>query len=179
MFDPTIYDNVKVVLEGEVYDRDLAGDVEVIGRSDSLDLAVMSRCFQLQLRLTASSQHSAAVVLSVSAEQLVNEITEREDKQVGCSLTLHFDSALSGTEETARAACEHIRTSLLTIWGDAVRLQQSLRTPLAQNGLSERWYCYTEAKFHRVIDETHIEDIPRIIDTIVVSLRQLENQQVI
>ncbi|MDF0725751.1 hypothetical protein PY093_03360 [Cytobacillus sp. S13-E01] len=39
MFDPTIFDNLKVVIEGEVYDLDLTGDFLVTNRSDSIDIA--------------------------------------------------------------------------------------------------------------------------------------------
>ncbi|QNG61538.1 hypothetical protein H4O14_08705 [Bacillus sp. PAMC26568] len=38
MFDPTAFDNLKVVLEGEIYDADLEGIIEVIKRKDIVDL---------------------------------------------------------------------------------------------------------------------------------------------
>lgn len=50
MFDPTIFDNWKVVLEGALYDLDRDGEVEVVGRADTIDLAAMSRSFRLSVR---------------------------------------------------------------------------------------------------------------------------------
>ena len=39
MFDPTAYDNLKVILEGAVYDLDLSGELKIIERNDIVDLA--------------------------------------------------------------------------------------------------------------------------------------------
>ncbi|UTW70295.1 hypothetical protein KHA80_06930 [Anaerobacillus sp. HL2] len=41
MFDPTIYENLKVVIEGEVYDHDMNGRILII-QIDIVDLATMS-----------------------------------------------------------------------------------------------------------------------------------------
>ncbi|UOK56770.1 hypothetical protein MGI18_18515 [Bacillus sp. OVS6] len=51
MFDPTAFDNLKVVLEGAIYDADLGGFITVIGRKDLVDLAAMSRCYQNTFQL--------------------------------------------------------------------------------------------------------------------------------
>jgi hypothetical protein len=47
LFDPTVYDNLKVVLEGAVYDLDLAGSILVTGREDWVNLADLSRTYKL------------------------------------------------------------------------------------------------------------------------------------
>lgn len=51
MFDPTIFDNWKVVAEGAVYDLDREGEAEVIDRKDLVDLAGLSRSFHIAIRL--------------------------------------------------------------------------------------------------------------------------------
>ena len=45
MFDPTAYENIKVVFEGIVYDFDLDGEITIIERNDIVNLANMSRVY--------------------------------------------------------------------------------------------------------------------------------------
>lgn len=47
MFDPTAYENIKVILEGLVYDYDLSGQIKVIERNDLVNLADLSRNFNM------------------------------------------------------------------------------------------------------------------------------------
>jgi uncharacterized Zn finger protein len=51
LFDPTAFDNWKVVVEGAMYDLDREGIVLVAGREDLVDLAGMSRSFRISVRL--------------------------------------------------------------------------------------------------------------------------------
>lgn len=50
MFDPTIFDNWKVVFEGAMYDLDREGEVEIVSRADLVDLATVSRMFRIGAR---------------------------------------------------------------------------------------------------------------------------------
>ncbi|MBR8645431.1 hypothetical protein KEH51_18565 [[Brevibacterium] frigoritolerans] len=51
MFDPTAFENMKVVLEGAVYDRDFIGDILVINRDDIVNLSTMSRSYKIEMEL--------------------------------------------------------------------------------------------------------------------------------
>ena len=50
MFDPTIFDNLKVVAEGAVYDLDLQGEILITNRIDQVDLATLSRYYAITFR---------------------------------------------------------------------------------------------------------------------------------
>ncbi len=52
MFDPTAFDNLKVIVEGAVYDFDLHGDILVTDRKDMMDLASLSRIYHISFQLT-------------------------------------------------------------------------------------------------------------------------------
>lgn len=56
MFDPTVFDNLKTVLEGAVYDLDLEGVILVINRNDLVDLAHFSRTYKITFQLQEYSQ---------------------------------------------------------------------------------------------------------------------------
>ncbi|WP_274363616.1 hypothetical protein [Paenibacillus thermotolerans] len=55
MFDPTAFDNWKVVVEGAFYDADREGAIVVVGREDLIDLAGMSRSFRISASLPGQS----------------------------------------------------------------------------------------------------------------------------
>lgn len=69
MFDPTIYENVKVVLEGELYDRDLDGEITITNRSDLVDLATLSRTYVVAFE--ENSKVSSTINLHASLRVLV------------------------------------------------------------------------------------------------------------
>ena len=51
MFDPTAFENIKVVLEGAVYDLDLNGEIIIIDRNDLINTAKLSRKYELSFQL--------------------------------------------------------------------------------------------------------------------------------
>lgn len=174
MFDPTIYDNLKVVLEGELYDRDLAGSIVISNRSDLIDLARMSRAFQLAFRLRDSLHHQVTVSLSATTQELFGEIMEVEDASTGCHLAMTFHSQLViGNQQDWINQCGVIRLKLEAIWGSAVRMKQALVASLQADGQPDAYECQTDCVFIRKITEEQINDLPSLVDSIVESLIQL------
>lgn len=60
MFDPTAFDNLKVVFEGAVYDLDLSGDIQILDRKDLFDFAHYDRCYQIRYSLPYKKSISVA-----------------------------------------------------------------------------------------------------------------------
>jgi hypothetical protein len=58
VFDPTAFDNWKVVVEGALYDLDREGQLCVVGREDLVDLAQMSREFRIRVREAESTSQA-------------------------------------------------------------------------------------------------------------------------
>ena len=176
MFDPTIFDNWKVVLEGEIYDRDLSGELQVIHRSDHLDMAAMARALRIQFCLHGESAHHITVELAASAEDLMKEILETDSDSAGCRLTMHYSSSLpiAMSDEELRMNAVRIRHLLSEVWGDAVGLEQNLTSRLSDDGQCLSWNCNTRGEFHRKLNESHIEDIPELVNTMIDLLKRLE-----
>ena len=63
MFDPTIFDNMKVILEGYVYDLDFAGKIVVTGRMDRIEMSTMSRTYGIRFKEQGDGECSAEVGL--------------------------------------------------------------------------------------------------------------------
>ncbi|MGD9678952.1 MAG: hypothetical protein AB7V16_11480 [Vulcanibacillus sp.] len=96
MFDPTIFDNIKVVLEGIVYDLDLDGQIEVLKRRDLVDLASMERSFSIQFKMVGSAnEQNAEIFLTASGADLVAEVLELKDHYLpGCEIIICFHSLI-------------------------------------------------------------------------------------
>ncbi|MCT8136945.1 hypothetical protein H1D32_03750 [Anaerobacillus sp. CMMVII] len=79
MFDPTIFDNLKVVVEGEIYDLDLGGEISILNREDFVDLATMSRHFSITFQSVTSTakQCTATIKLEADSADLYGEILEK------------------------------------------------------------------------------------------------------
>ncbi|GAA3327145.1 hypothetical protein GCM10020331_065930 [Ectobacillus funiculus] len=77
MFDPTVFENLKVVAEGAVYDLDLAGAILVTNRRDVIDLASMSRTYSIAFMLRdAEYDITALFSLTADVKNLAGEILE-------------------------------------------------------------------------------------------------------
>lgn len=93
MFDPSVFENLKVVVEGAFYDLDLEGELAIIDRHDYVDLAYMSRIFEISTRLDTSKEKAVECTLSLSAglqsfsSEKLTSITKREP---GCDLKIKF-----------------------------------------------------------------------------------------
>ncbi|VXB58179.1 conserved hypothetical protein [Bacillus sp. 349Y] len=73
MFDPTAFDNLKVVLEGAVYDFDLGGEIDIVDRKDLFDFAHYERKYQIQYRLKGTQGASVRLELKADAGHFLAE----------------------------------------------------------------------------------------------------------
>lgn len=178
MFHPIIFDNIKIVLEGAVYDRDFDGAITVTGRSDVVDLATFHRLFMIDFYLAEQTGRENAVsaqiqlkssLTDIAAEQLEQKLTEH----VGCTICIHFSMSI----REIRQETESITGILNDIWGDRPHITQFVGARLDEHRLSwppERFNNKVTLDFHRKIDEGNIEDMRHLVDHCVQSLVQLQ-----
>ena len=163
MFDPTIYENVKVVLEGELYDRDLEGEISIINRKDLVDLASLSRMYEVQfnenLYVKVTIQLHADLV-SFSAEQL-----QLEDVEAGCEIKISFDVSISDSEE-----CADIEEVIRSIWGSRPSVSQTVSFVFDQE---DDLQSHIELEFNRRINEDQISDLSDLIEYAIQTSRLL------
>ncbi|PGS47001.1 hypothetical protein [Bacillus sp. AFS041924] len=93
MFDPTAFDNMKVVIEGLIYDKDLDGEYEIIDRNDYINLSKMDRLFSIQYRKlnirSKSKTTSCRFSMKTTASDLYNELI-KGNTEVGCFIEIEF-----------------------------------------------------------------------------------------
>lgn len=91
MYDPTVYDNLKVAFENTLYDLDnLDGTIQMVNRLDRMEMSVMSREFVIQFVLAEYTDITAEISLEASLQDLAAEILEVPGEEPGCTLRLRF-----------------------------------------------------------------------------------------
>jgi hypothetical protein len=158
MFDPTVFDNLKVAFENQVYDLDnLTGNIRVTDRIDRLEMAVMAREFALRFELADGKGIAAEIRLEASLAELAAEILEQPDGAPGCVLKLRFYLDIGNVSEQ----CPQIDHVLQDIWQPELPPTQTLSFVYGQE---RSIYSNTvEMRFNRKINEDQMEDVPDLI----------------
>ena len=168
MFDPTVFDNLKTVLEGAVYDLDLAGEIIVIDRHDMVDLAHFSRAYTITFCLSSDHKQniSCTIRLEMDLEQIAQELLQRAVRP-GCKLMITFSLPIR-----RYATCPLIESTLLRIWGE----NRIIRQTLSHDFRSEESTYNNEItiEFGRLIYEDNVDDLQEMIPYMLDSLEQLQ-----
>jgi len=154
MYDPTIFENIKVALENRVYDLDtLERKILITNRTDQMDFAILSRRFGIEFILLDNVDLRAEIVLGTSLRDLAGEILEMKGEEPGCSLTLRFVSTVPSDAVPYR----EIGQVLHTIWEQEIDITQTVSSVLGEEPAE---FTYTiEAAFHTRINEEHMQEI--------------------
>lgn len=168
MFDPTIFENLKVALENIVYDLDnLDQKVLVTGRTDIQDMAVMSRKFTLRFELVPATGVAAEICLEAFLKDLAAEILELPGENPGCALSLRFYMSL----HSGPSACDRIQKVLDIIWEPEVPPVQTLSYVHGEK--SKKLKNRIELKFPRKINEHNMAELPSLTRHIIRTLEEL------
>lgn len=170
MYDPTVFENLKVAFENRVYDLDtIERDIRITNRSDQMDFAILARRFAIQFTLFDQENVSAEVILDTSLRDLADEILESPGGNPGCALTVRFQKQV----RQATAQCQRIEEKLNAIWENEVLVIQTLSSIY---GEEESGYLNNvEVKFRTKIDEENMSEIPDFLHSVLDALRVLHD----
>lgn len=181
MFHPLVFDNVKFVLEGAVYDRDLAGEIVVTNRCDNMDMAAFQRSFEIEFRLPeeVGADVKARIQLKTSLQDIASEQLELQlVERIGCTICIHYYLTISDIYQEPPA----IAGALNEIWGERPHITQTISTLWDEhkkwNWPPDRYENRVTLDFHRKIDEGNIEDLPSLVEYCVRSLWLLHELQI-
>ena len=183
MFDPTIYDNLRVVLEGGVYDLDLSGRIIIVRRKDMIDLACMSREYSISFKEKYGGKTYAEICLFAGLADLAAEIlevdgyyagdvseTKMEYRQPGCRLEIRFKVPLKDPETEP----QKMRETLKQIWDTRPDIIQRISHEIDARGqLSANRQIVNVLDFNRKIDENQLDDLENLLQYVMRSLRAL------
>lgn len=171
MFDPTIFDNLKVVFEGAMYDMDMSGTLHIVNRTDRIELSTMSRSFGMEAVLRPSGTVKGSFTLQATLADLAAELLSEAGKQPGCGLELAFEFGIEEEERDCAAAEQALRS----IWGEAPSISQTIFRSYGEQPARQQSRLLVQ--FARKLDERQIDDIPSLIDHLILSLENLERLQ--
>ncbi|MDQ0215857.1 hypothetical protein J2S13_002277 [Oikeobacillus pervagus] len=91
MFDPTSFENMKVVIEGMIYDLDSQRDICLHGRKDLVDLASFSRIYQIAYTSFKNEKIMIQFQLSSHLHQFASEIMPQQiSGDAGCFVEITY-----------------------------------------------------------------------------------------
>lgn len=172
MFDPTAFENIKVVIEGDIYDRDLSGEIIVIDRNDWINAAKLSRKYEISFTKKGYESRllSATMTIEAGLENLSAELLESVDAKqlagcvVGISFTLTHQNELDVFKEVQKVLTE--------IWGgDRAISQTAMIDPLENKSHIQN---HVKVTFNRLVYEEQIDDLSEMVHYMITSLEKLK-----
>ncbi len=168
MFDPTAFENMKVVIEGELYDRDLSGEIRIEDRNDIFNSAKLSRKYEItftdQLEDITCTFIMEADLANLAAELLP---TIHSNKLAGSHISIKF----TFMQEESMAIFQKIERTLKEIWGAERMIKQLIiRDPLSNKSMITN---ETTIIFNRLVYEDQVDDIIAMVDYMNASLAKL------
>ncbi len=173
MFDPTAFDNMKVITEGTLYDRDLNGEIAIIDRNDIFNAAKMSRMFNICFSLPEykGDRLSAKIQLTAGLENLGAELLpdRLSEKLAGCYVVLQFFIEHEDEMEQYQA----VQTIFSNIWGELRKITQTVEyNPLKKE---QNIKNVITIDFERLVSEDQIADLVEMIDFMISTLKGLND----
>ena len=170
MYDPTIFDNLKVSLENQLYDLDILDErIHIRNRRDVMDFAVMSRTFALQFVLREDETTSVELMLKTELDDLAAEILERSNSEPGCFLHLQFIKQL----ENPSMQCQAIEQVLTTIWEHDIGITQTLSSTFGAPTLNV--LNTIDVAFRPRLNEENMNELSSFLTHVLETLSILNN----
>jgi hypothetical protein len=173
VFDPTAFDNMKVVIEGALYDMDIIGEIIITDRNDIMNMAKLSRRFDICFTLPNSEGNSVTAkiemesqLINLAAELLQGSLTEN---QGGCQVRLLFLLEHDDKKENYI----NIQKILVDIWGETRKINQSVQFNPLKNEKKKKNVITVE--FDRLISEEQMDDLVEMTEFMITTLKQLQS----
>ncbi|MBK5463051.1 MULTISPECIES: hypothetical protein [unclassified Peribacillus] len=171
MFDPTAFENMKVVLEGAVYDRDFVGDILVIARDEIVNLSTMSRTYKIEMELKEPLVPSSVVggiELHASLENLSSELLEFNNNETYAGCTV--DIFISFHEKLGAGEVEDILIGLEKIWGKQRIITVTTTETISKIDRPVNSSTF-KVSFGRLVKEEQMEDLEDMVEYLIQSLK--------
>ena len=165
LYDPTVFDNLKVALENQLYDLDTIEErIHIRGRRDVMDFAVMSREFALQFVLRELPETQAELVLLTSVQDLAGEIMEDSTVEPACSLRLQFIKKMKDSS----AECRKIEEALESIWEMDIQVTQTIHYVYGAPDEDSR--NTIDVEFRPRLTEENMNELPLFLEHVLETL---------
>lgn len=171
MFDPTAFDNMKVVLEGALYDLDIIGEISIVDRNDLVNLAKLSRSYEVTFTQEKNKPIQCTIKLEAGLANLAAELhpSNVDEKLAGAHLSVIFTIQ----HEIREGIHNIIEEELRQIWGEKRSFTQKVSlNPLE---LSNQVTNQITINFNRLILEDQMDDLTSMVDYMVATIEKLSD----
>lgn len=168
MFDPTVFDNLKVVVEGALYDLDLEGSILITDRTDEVELAKLSRHYRISFTTREQFPNDILAYLDLKMDiaNLSAELQSIPNSKPGCRIEVGFILDIHSIE-----SCSQYEKVLKEIWGETRQIQQEISFIYNENKYNNN----IKILFNRLMYEDQVDDLLEMIDYLIHSIQQLNN----
>ncbi|MEH6941270.1 hypothetical protein [Bacillus sp. JJ722] len=175
MFHPTAYENFKVIIEGSVYDYDLTGDIEIINRSETIDLSVLSRRYEIQFVLPKFEHVIGSIIIDASLSHLAEELLLNNEENAAANVEIHF--LYQTKQPQSKESIQSVTDCLFEIWGKD-RYIETFSTEHYHNGKYRNASQKIVVSFNRLVTENQADDLYELVSYVITSLEELNKQDV-
>jgi hypothetical protein len=173
MFDPTAFENMKVVLEGAIYDKEFDGEAAVTNRKDIVNLSALSRQYELEIMLPEKQALKASILLEADLENLASEIFGSASGKAGCTVAVAFTIPNPVKEKEAT----QLIGSLEEIWGKERTITVNSTLRYSNGAETCAPYSVASVSFGRLVKEEQMDDLLIMANYMIDSLWMLEKLQ--
>ena len=169
-FDPTAYENFKIIIEGSLYDADFTGDIKIINRSELVDLAVLSRSFEMQFKLPNYDGLIGGIQIRASLKNLADEILYHNDSLAAAHIDVYFQ--YDEKDENKEGMAHSLAAALQHIWGSEREILTSI-TKYYHNNAYSHLVNKIIVSFNRLVTEEQADDLYELVAFAIESLVKL------
>ncbi|MER2058268.1 MAG: hypothetical protein ABTA16_05560 [Niallia sp.] len=173
MFDPTAFENMRTVMEGLIYDRDLDGDIIILDRNDLFNSSKLSRNYTITFKLKNQQNAKLTFELSADLQNLSAELLASANKKnlIGASIYIH----LYLRHKMSESLYVMLQNIVEDIWGKDMKVIQEISFyPLDSEQTVNN---HITIDFKRLITEEQIDDMITMMEFMektLVSLHSVE-----
>ncbi|AYV66796.1 MULTISPECIES: hypothetical protein [Niallia] len=171
MFDPTAFENMRTVMEGLIYDKDLDGDIIVLDRNDVFNSSKLSRNYTITFRLKNQQNAKLMFELSADLQNLSAELlaSVKKEKWIGATVYIH----LFLRHKQDKTLYPLIQQLVEEIWGKDLKIRQEISyQPLEAE---QTILNHITIDFNRLITEEQIDDMITMMEFMEKTLTALQS----
>lgn len=169
MFDPTAFENMKVVIEGALYDYDLEGEITIIDRNDMMNMAKLSRSYDVTFVLSNVETVKCKFLMEAALENLAAELlpASLSEQLAGTAIYITFKM----THNNNHILHAEIEKALRSIWGNERIIKHMMMVDPFQQ--TDTVHKDIVIDFNRLIFEDQMDDVIIMVDYMIQSLERI------
>ena len=168
-FHPIAFENIKYLLEGHIYDLDLAGELIILDRNDWLNQAKWQREYDISFALEELSNINCKFLLLSKLNNIASELLETNlNEQLS---GVQFEIIFSMKKPLTHIQIEKTLHVLKRHWGQ----HRSFEVIKMEKIHPKKTEFIFIVKFDRLIFEEQMEDLEELVKVALKTLNELDN----